>query len=638
MQSAGHTKVRKLSVVEAALMLIALCACAPAKAPPGSEQMDQAALESCIQPPSLSPTDSLAQDGSFEMISSAAWDETSVRQVLHVFAFGGFATDSQIAAWANMEPNQAIVEMLTLDLINPKLSPADPQDNYSETLSTLSCASMIWSSNNKYNRFRPADRARFQMNYWNAPQRTWVHLAAKRGVNTFRQRIGLWATNYHMAVNLDAGVTHRQVFHFYDSITADLAARKPFQEVLINAALSAAIATQYGHRENRFVNGRFYGNEDFAREFYQLFFGILGFASSYTHDYHEFTTIPNMAKALTDIRVPVVEFADGSEDFSPISTIGTDYHYPADLEIFKANISGSSAQERVQTLGQLAISSEESLRNLPVMIVSVLADDTMDETRAQMVRNIWANLEQKDLLTFLRKYAISTAFHNSSRVKYWTAIERNLLQAHLNALTNHEHDNGFYNSEGRMNDETVQLFRPNHNVFGHQTGAEAASSSDPFKLNYERAISSYWTFARSEHSQTGWEKNWAAVLRPNAEGRFMVTEIAGQLWNRFIADGGHSLGIVERYHLYALLASGQDLALYINEDDPDRVVTAEELAAGEADPTSPLGVELTNLRSSALLLASTSLREKRTANSRVGMAVNFITATPFAFFQEGRSP
>ena len=39
-----------------------------------------------------------------------------------------------------------------------------------------------------------------------------------RGLNPFRQRIGFWETNYHLAVNRDAGVSRREVAAYYDSI------------------------------------------------------------------------------------------------------------------------------------------------------------------------------------------------------------------------------------------------------------------------------------------------------------------------------------------------------------------------------------------------------------------------------------
>jgi len=56
-------------------------------------------------------------------IGNAQWDDTAVRKVLRTFAYGGQAGEVQIHRWANMTPRAAIVEMLTFDTTNDKLSP-----------------------------------------------------------------------------------------------------------------------------------------------------------------------------------------------------------------------------------------------------------------------------------------------------------------------------------------------------------------------------------------------------------------------------------------------------------------------------------------------------------------------------------
>lgn len=47
------------------------------------------------------------------------WTETAVRKVLHVFAYGGQASDAQISTWAEMAPRDAIQQMLTLMKLIP---------------------------------------------------------------------------------------------------------------------------------------------------------------------------------------------------------------------------------------------------------------------------------------------------------------------------------------------------------------------------------------------------------------------------------------------------------------------------------------------------------------------------------------
>ncbi|MFO1436412.1 MAG: hypothetical protein U1F34_08755 [Gammaproteobacteria bacterium] len=53
-----------------------------------------------------------------DSVSDATWDETAVRKVLQIFAYGGQATDAQITTWANMKPADAIKQMLTLGTTN----------------------------------------------------------------------------------------------------------------------------------------------------------------------------------------------------------------------------------------------------------------------------------------------------------------------------------------------------------------------------------------------------------------------------------------------------------------------------------------------------------------------------------------
>ncbi len=608
--------------------------CSNNVAPPGPTE--SASLDaSCVHTSAVTFDAPIAGDASFTMVSDSDWDEDAVRKVLQTFAFGGFASTQQIQAWADMPPGAAIVEMITFDASNPKLSPAESFDQLDTVDAKMSCFSKLWSYPHRQNKMPTDKRERFLLDTWNSPSKIWLHMVSKRGLNPVRQRIGIWATNYHLAVNLNVGVNFRQVVQYYDDITQDLALKKPFQDVLQNAALSAAVATQYGHRENRFRDGKFFGNDDFAREYFQLFFGILGSSANYTADYHESVTIPNMARALTDIRVPYITFSSGAEGYDSISHIATDYHYLGDLEILKTNISGANAREKLATLSQLAIANEESLANLPVMIISTLADDKMSAANKTHVRAIWAGLAQKDLLPFLRKYAISTAFHSADRVKYWTSLERNILQSNLTTLSNFESYQEYYNTEWRMNEETFELFRPSHNVFGHQTGLEAASSSTPFQLNYERNLRDYWFFARSSDRTYGWKKDWTSLIKKNEQGQYAVQDVAEFLWHHYLADRLKNFGTLEKYHLYSLLASGLDLATFIDAENPLHTYTETELETALSTPTVGLGKTLTELSKSVLQLESSEAWPKERDNYRIGLAIDFILATPFAFAQEG---
>jgi hypothetical protein len=309
--------------------------------------------------------------------------------VLHTFALGGQATDDQIRAWADMPPKSAIVEMLTFDEHNAKLSPVGPEDTdrLDTRDGTLYGLSGFWTSDDPANGVPEARRDEFEID--NHLQELWAMAATNRGLNPFRHRVGLWETNYHLAVNLERRCQQTSGCAVLRRYSQRARVRRPYQEVLSTAALSAAVATQYGHRHNRYRNDVCECNEDFAREYFQLFFGILGEDDP---DYHETVTIKDMAAALTDMDVP-------SENGLAADYVifGTAEHYPGTLQILRASIDGTTAQERVEALSPIAIQHTESLSSLPVKIVSDLADDAMTDTKARQIREAWADMPEKNL-------------------------------------------------------------------------------------------------------------------------------------------------------------------------------------------------------------------------------------------------
>ena len=68
-------------------------------------------------------TAGIGTSSGFRIVSGADWTETSVRKVLHAFAYGGLTSDAQIAAWAAMSPAVAIEQMLDFSYTNELLSP-----------------------------------------------------------------------------------------------------------------------------------------------------------------------------------------------------------------------------------------------------------------------------------------------------------------------------------------------------------------------------------------------------------------------------------------------------------------------------------------------------------------------------------
>ena len=146
----------------------------------------------------------------FVTVDDKAWSETVVRKVLHVFAYGGFATDEQIKNWADMDPATAIREMLSFAAVNDKLSPV--QDITAQYAGSLEELQYFWWSDDPDNPLCTSQRQVYAATNTRADgevvlrnlglQNTWIAAVNKRGLNPFGQMMGFWLTNYHMAVNL----------------------------------------------------------------------------------------------------------------------------------------------------------------------------------------------------------------------------------------------------------------------------------------------------------------------------------------------------------------------------------------------------------------------------------------------------
>ncbi len=561
----------------------------------------------------------------FEELSGADWDQTAVRKVLHVFAFGGCASDQQIRIWADMEPHFAVMEMITLDDFNPKLSPTPPAGSAAALPGGgLRALADHWAHRSTV--VPEERRERYEVESWSSPSYTWFLAASRTGANPVRQRIGLLETNYHLAVNQDAGVNNWQVFRYYDDIMDSLAAARPYSEALTIAAQSAAVATQYNHKENRFVDGAFEGNEDFGREIHQLYFGILGAGD---HEYHEVTTIRNSSKALTDMTIERVG-EEGSEHDDEVVTFGAAEHYPGALEIHHTQVEGPTAHEKIARIIELNMDHPETAENLPVIIIRSLADDNLTDDKIASIRAAWAAQSTENLLDFLRSYAISTTFHDASRVKYWSSIDRNLIASNRVTLNTAEAYAGYYDARSMVSREGVTVFRPIYNVFGGQTGLMAAASGAVFREAYNNSTERYWTYGRVSDDEAGWTKDWATVIPTTVDGTRRVEQVAEWLWQRFIADGLKNFSTLERAHVYSLIAAGLDFAVFVDENRPEVVYSSADI---ETNVT--LRELYTDAGIAIVPLDSADPDERSTANRRIGLAINFILATPYAFAQEG---
>jgi len=531
---------------------------------------------------------------SLRRLTRGQWDERAVRKVLKIFAFGGHARDTQIQEWADMDALDAIQEMLNFDEHNLKLSPLAIGESYTDS-ATQHGTLLEWVtflSSQSSNIPIPLDRRdNFALNSSGFDD-AFNRMITVRGLNPFRQRIGFWETNYHLATNLDASVSREQMARYYDIIMEAHEAGMPYHEVMGVAAKSAAVAEQYGHDRNRWRFDRSVGeficqcNEDFAREIHQLFYGIFGEFDPFPNDgvdgadFHENVTIPNTARMLTGM--PLLN-DDTSIDDDLVVAFSTNNHYEgngvddgegdqAPLVILGQTVQGVDASEKIDNLMLISMEHPESLNNLPVMVVEVLADDNLSEAGKNQLRTSWASMQpgQKNLLQFIQAYAISSIFHGPSQVKYLTSHERALFIANKHNLDNLEAFFGGANYNGRAgrsvggvisDDNAGEFFRPLHNVFGGQTGLEAADSALVFENNFnlltdrEELIRDAVVCSTCDLGNP-WEKKWETVLPQRADGKFYVEDIAPWLWNHVVGSMDNYTDL-ERAHLYSLLGAAR---------------------------------------------------------------------------------
>jgi hypothetical protein len=612
-------------------------------------------------------------DGFAGRIDNSTWNEQKVLDILQDFAYGGGATQADITAWVNMGPSKAIVEMIGMWTINPKLAVASSGDNIRinpvhGSLSHLS---------HNYGTTGPAvDRSGFDqrnLSWVDSPARTFVQAVATRGLNPVRQKIAFLETNYHMTINQDKDVSDVQMFRHYDTIANDIARSHRdtlgYEDVLANIAISAPVATQYNHKKNVFENGKFKGNEDFAREYHQLFFGILGVGTdrsglnnkdsipvgnAESFNEHENTTIPKTACALTDIQVAqAAEFAD-----SDIATYGTSKHCPGSLSIYAQPNTGNRADQRIRTLSKLSIAHLESLDTLPLIIVSGLADENLDSAKSLItdaadtnitpkiatIRNIWRSIPRKNLIEFIRKYAISTAYHNATRVKFVHTVDRTLTNANTTVVTNQELSNGFVRYDYEIYTENIRAFRPVHDVFGGQTGLEASNTDDVFGNVHNSMVSGqygaigFWNNATSTVVRL---KDYRTMLPKSSN--ITTLEVAQFLWKRLLGDASLAyFGSLERAHLVALLSTGRDLSYFSCGSAITKVTDCPAAVNSTPITESQVNSTFSGIISTAaaknMFAAGASQASIDDDNERVGSAVDFILATPFNLVHLGGRP
>jgi len=630
-------------------------------------------------------------------LTRGEWNQSAVRKVLKIFAFGGHPTGRQIRLWADMKPAQAIRQMLNFNEHNLRLSPFVADEEYTDVRNIpgtfRAYIDFITSDTSNLPLNTGDDRANFSDQGYRFEE-GFGRMAVTRGLNPFRQRIGFWETNYHLAVNLDTQVERPQVVTYYDAIMEAHEAGLPYKDVMGVAAKSAAVATQYGHRRNRWIfrDGEYKCdcNDDFAREIHQLFYGIFG-----TNDpNHEDGTIRETAKMLTDMRVDYIQ----DQGLETAVTFGTQFHHTDNLTILGRSISGGNASAKIDNLMPISMQHPESLENLPVMIIETLADDKLTEYKRNQLRASWASMGvNRKLLDFIHAYAISELFHDSSHFKYLTSFERAFYVANRYNLNNIE---AYYSNDFRVgratdrvfsDDNSNEVFRPLHNVFGGQTSMEASDSAVAFEKNYNRSAPTRNYQFRNEvrvecddcNAGGAWKKDWAQVI-PRSGGSYPAGHVARWLWNHVIGNTTN-YSALEHGHLVAILGANRvqpdqdwdrfqfmdlnyllclradriskgensnSLGVLMSEpvwdrfcrhgDDGNSDYSNVEKQAfnlpltGDTMTDTPYIESLIDqLAAAQVPLNSSDELERRRANERIHAAMAFIFATPFVF-AEGR--
>ena len=605
----------------------------------------------------------------FTALDPADWNETAVRKVLHGFAYAGLTTDAQISAWATMSADQAIVEMLSFEPYNQTLAPS--QDGTSNHAASLAQLQDFWGGNDPFNPMRWDKRQYYsalssdgnggtRLSTGNL-ERTFSQAVATRGLNPFLHKLVFYLTNYQMAVSIrktEPGLMR----DYYDVLMDALTSGKNFVEVITAGAESTAVTRAYNHDDNIYHNDimEFEGNDDFAREYFQLFFRIQG--ETEDHDYHEQVTIENNAHLLTGMRIDREPNAYGSTNpndshVAPINFTDHvdgmgDLHYNQTLhhgnclEILHNTICGANAAEKLEALAPYAANHIESLNNIPINVVNFFADDNLTSDKIDAIQASWRSADF-DLLMFIRAYAISTAFHSDDTYKLRSSFDRALSLFNTIVLDNQEIFLGleqWQSTERWLGEQGLSVFSPVRDVFGHQTGLQASVNPNIFKRSYDFQIditlfdedrTTYYD-DETETTQTTWYKDWGMVAPKNGANQYVVSEVADWLWQRLIADGGKNFDIVAKAQVYALLARGFDFGyvatLETAETDVERVFSSDALTTEPA-----LAALISQLSAETIALDSVDVDNvRRIANRRVGQAAQFIAMLPYSFVLEGK--
>ena len=257
-----------------------------------------------------------------QLLPATAWAQNSVR--LDGLKSCGAATGTQApcaaccrpsrsaamppmrrsSEWARMKPDKPSSRCSTFSAVNRRLSAPD------QGAAAFQCTSMtelqqLWGSDEPANPVRQFDRSFYSMLIDDLGQLspvglylTWPRAMHTRGCNLFLHKVAFYLTNYHASIHVqNAGVG--LIRDYYDDTVKALMESSNFEDLMYQAATNGAVALAYGHFASYVhpFTGEFFGNDDFAREYFQLLFGIEGTMED--PEYHEGVTIENNARLLT---------------------------------------------------------------------------------------------------------------------------------------------------------------------------------------------------------------------------------------------------------------------------------------------------------------------------------------------------
>lgn len=514
----------------------------------------------------------------FVTVSEEDWTEGAVRRVLHAIAFGGQLDDAEIARLAELDPQEALLQIMP--------------DGMGDGVSLVATVEMFAASAPE----RLAETFTQERQFRGMPS-AWTWEIMRPDAPLVAHRIAMFETMYHLATTADKA-RHPLQMAFYDQILADL--DQPYVEVLARAAASGPIAVQYGHVKNSYRNGVFRGNDDFARELHQLFFGILG---SDDPD-HENVTIEETALALTGIRVNrrqrTINYPAQAHPKIPLTILGVEVPYAR----------GMTMEARVAEVCQVAIEHHEAQAALPTMFVTHFGEDAPPAWVLEQAIDEWNSMPTRKLVPFLRAYLSSTAFHRPDRMRAVLPVDLVARTVNRLLVPLAEPDARAAGAVRRFLDDLGQApFRPAHEVFGDITGPETHSSPETLRQ--------WWAdLMRLSGSREFRAFQTALPARLQGGERMPVEEVGRWLWQRLLADDCEGYDVRAEAQVCALLATGRDFGSYL-----------------ESFGLGPVSADA-ELREHCTALGRTLLGPAK-AQERVRLAGLFILGTPNAFVDRG---